>query len=150
MSNEMINDPVLSEAPLIWAIRKHFKTETATKNIQHGRVFFSKTPGYRLQFRAEIDRLHGDIYFSVRVMKGIFDDQISWPCDEKFHICILDTKGRPDPDNQWILPDSDASWNRTLRKVANKGDQVHSEWIGPFNISHFIAKNVFKLQVSLA
>lgn len=150
MSNEIINEPIMSQAPLVWAIRKHFKTETATKSIQHGQVFFSDTPGYRLQIRAEIDRLHGDIYFSVRVMKGLFDDQINWPCNEKFRICILDTKGRPDPDKQWILPDTDTSWNRPLRKVANKGDQVHSEWIGPFNISNFITKNVFKLQVSLA
>ena len=114
----------------------------------HGRVFFTDIPGYRLQFRADMDRLHGDCYFSVRVMKGPFDDQLCWPCKEKFKICVLDTKSRPDPNYEWIIPSS-GIWKTPLRKVVNKGDHVHSEWIGPFDTSHFITRNTFKLQVSV-
>ena len=127
-----------------WVIRK--RKPTSTEITHHCGIFYTSTPGYRVQFRAQIDRLHGDIYFSVRIMPGIFDERLTWPCQQKFNI-KLSHKMRVTGIEDWYVPSS--QWRHVLSRAINKKDDVFSEWVGPFNISHYINANRLCLDIYL-
>lgn len=129
-----------------WPIRK--RKPTATEIIYHSGTFFTGKPGYRAQLRAQIDRLHGDVYFSVRILQGLFDDVLSWPCQLKF--CIkLSEKMKCLNAEDWVVPPT-PTWRRSLTKPTAKKDDVFSEWCGPFNISNFLIckKLIFEFKLT--
>jgi len=82
------------------------------------------------------------------VLKGIFDDQLSWPFLEKFKIRMNDRKkttGVPD----WFVPGS-SGWNgeKLLARAVGKRQTVLSEWFGPFDISRYLERELFHLEIS--
>jgi len=143
-SQAVIKEPVLIESPLEWAIRKQNPTSVLT--IQHGRIFYTSTPGYRIQFRAQIDQMHGDLYFSVRILKGVFDDQLKWPMQEEFKICLSDRTNKSESKEFWSLPVK-GSWGKNVRKPTGKLDKVVSDWNGPFDISRYLERETIYLLI---
>lgn len=130
----------------MWAIRRH--SASAVLPIQHGGTFYTNTPGYRLQFRCQIDRLHGDIYFCVRMLQGVFDDQLDWPFAEKFKIRISDRK-KTTGVQDWFVP-GDTGWGREkpLARAVGKRQTVLSGWFGPFDVSRYLERELFHLEIS--
>ena len=135
-----LNDRVLGKLTLEWRLRK--RDMTKTEIIQHSGTFYTDKPGYRVQLKSQLDRLHGDIYFSVRILQGLFDETIEWPFQKKFRISISD-KMKGHSKESWIIP-LNGVWIKELSKPTVKKDAIVSEWKGPFNISQYLdAKTIF-------
>ena len=130
-----------------WPIRN--RKPTATEIIYHSGTFYTTNPGYRVQFRAQIDRLHGDVYFSVRILQGWFDDHLPWPFALKFCMSVSRKTKNCFAPEEWIIP-SAPCWKREMDKPANKKEDVFSEWCGPFNISAFVGIKTLVFEFSLA
>lgn len=140
-----ISEPILQDS-IEWSLRK--RNPTVTEILFHSGTFYAGKPGYRVQLRAQIDRLHGDIYFSVRVFQGLFDDYMSWPFKQKF--CIkLSSKMKIKDREDWILPSKEGDWKRKLGKESRKKKVNLTEAIGPFNITKFLDSKKLVFDISL-
>ena len=129
-----------------WPIR--YRNPTSIDIMYHSGTFFTGNPGYRCQLRAQIDRLHGDVYFAVRILKGIFDDVLKWPCQEGF--CIkLSEKMKSTMVKEWrILPCK--KWKNITGRPLSKNDNIVTEWTGPFDISKFIEAKLLVFEFCLS
>lgn len=126
-----------------WTIRPHRPNNTSF--VYHSGVFYTGTPGYRMQLKAEFDRLHGDVYLAVRVMRGKFDNSLLWPLNGRINIQI----GRsgqcrksflfPEHANDWKCPH-----NGVLYKPTSKKEIVISGFHGPFSVSQFMKQKYLK------
>lgn len=131
-----------------WVLRK--QKETSVVVVQHSGTYYTGKPGYRVQFRAQIDRLHGDVYFSVRILKGIFDEYLPWPFFERFRISLSDKTNKGTSSIAWNIPAIDAEkYTQETRKPVGKKDNVYTEWLGPFDISKFIDKKKMIMEINL-
>ena len=115
-----------------WMIRadvKPMKDFTSKKSYQ-SRVFYTGTPGYRLQLYAKVNRQEGEFFFCLRVLKGVYDKDLKWPCQQG--ICIkLSEKMQPTGIEYRFIPEKGV-----LKRPKNKNDKVHTKYLGPFNLSH--------------
>lgn len=136
-----LSDPVVHNW-FQWKLPK--RKETATEIIYHSIVFLTGNPGYRAQLRAQIDRLHGDIYFSIRLIKGVFDNQLTWPFPVKFVIRVT-SNSDPNPEYSWTIPKGE-TWTTTMIKPTKKKEKIFSEWIGPFDITNFLERKHISLE----
>ena len=129
--NKEIRDAILSDK-IEWMIRanaKPVKDFTSKKSYQ-SRVFYTGTPGYRLQLWAQINLQEGEMFFRIRVLKGVYDKDLDWPCQQA--ICIkLSEKMQPTGIEYWLIREKDA-----LKRPKSKNDKVHTKYIGPFSLSH--------------
>ena len=81
-----IRDAILSDK-IEWMIRANAKpVKDFTSKSYQSRVFYTGTPGYRLQLWAQINRQEGEMFFRIRVLKGVYDKDLDWPCQQV--ICI--------------------------------------------------------------
>ena len=142
MADIKIVDPVV-ENWFQWRLPK--RKPTSTEIIHHTIAFLTGTPGYRIQLRAQIDRLHGDIYFSVRLLKGPFDHLLTWPCQQAFAV-RLGSKTEPDPKYSWRVPKAGGWGDRVLTKPRGRRDNIFSDWHGPFEISGLLVRKHIGLE----
>lgn len=143
---EMMKDPTMRDAPIEWVLRK--QKETSVVVVQHSGTYYTGNPGYRVQFRAQIDRMHGDVYFSVRILKGMFDDYITWPFSERFQISLSSKTNKGTSDVVWDVPAAD-KYQQKIRKPVGKKDVVYTEWNGPFDMSKYIERKNVVLQINI-
>ncbi|XP_002160568.1 uncharacterized protein LOC100200872 [Hydra vulgaris] len=141
-----LNDRVLGSIPIEWRIKK--RDITKTEIIQHSGTFYTDNRGYRVQLKSQVDRLHGDIYFSVRILQGLFDENLDWPFQKKFCISVSD-KMKSSNRESWIIPQN-GIWIKALNKATVKKDSIVSEWKGPFNISQYLEARTIILNVSMS
>ena len=130
--NKEIRDAILSDK-IEWMIRanaKPVKDFTSKKSYQ-SRVFYTDTLGYRLQLWAKINRQKGEIFFRLRVLKGVYDKDLEWPCQQA--ICIkLSEKMQPTGiEEYWFIREKDV-----LKRPKSKNDKVHTKYLGLFSLSH--------------
>ena len=93
------------------------------------RVFCSGTPGYRLQVLAKIDRQEGEIFFCLRILKGVYDESLEWPCQQGISIKFSE-KMQSTEIEYWFIPE-----DGVLTKPKSRCDKVYTKWLGPFNLS---------------
>ena len=133
--NEEVKDTILNDK-IEWKIRK--KTEPVGDNAYQSRVFYSGKPGYRLQLRAKIDRPKGKMFLCLRVLKGVYDELLEWPCRQGITIKISD-KMQTASAEYCFIPEKDA-----LNKPIDKVDNICTSWAGPYNIRQYMdAENLF-------
>ena len=125
-----IRDAILSDK-IEWMIRANAKpVKDFTSKSYQSRVFYTGTPGYRLQLWAQINRQEGEMFFRIRVLKGVYDKDLDWPCQQV--ICIkLSEKMQPTEIEYWLIREKDA-----LKRPKSKNDKVHTKYLGPFSLSH--------------
>ena len=124
MKDTILNDKIE------WKIRK--KTEPVGDNAYQSRVFYSGKPGYRLQLRAKIDRPKGKMFLCLRVLKGVYDELLEWPCRQGITIKISD-KMQTASAEYCFIPEKDA-----LNKPINKLDNICTSWAGPYNTRQYM------------
>ena len=93
-------------------------------------VFYTGTPGYRLQLLAKIDRPEEEIFFCLKVLKGVYDEKLNWPCQQGISI-KTSKKMQSTRIEYWFIPEKDV-----LTKPKNKSDKVYTQWLGPFHLSN--------------
>ena len=131
MKNQEIRDAILSDK-IEWMIRANAKPvkDVISKKSYQSRVFYTGTPGYRLQLCAKINRQEGEIFFCLRVLKGVYDKDLEWPYQEA--ICIkLSEKMQPTGIEYWFIREKDV-----LKRPKSKKDKVHTKYLGPFSLSN--------------
>ena len=106
-----------------------------SKKSYQSRVFYTGTPGYRLQLYANIDRQEKDIFFCLRVLKGAYDEDLEWPCRQGISI-KLSKKMQSTGIKCCFIPEKEV-----LKRPKSKNDKIYTKWIGPFNISHYLVIN---------
>ena len=113
-----------------WVIRRNVAPRE--DNSYQSRVFYTGTPGYRFQVLVKINRLEGEIFFSLRVLKGVYNENLKWPCQQG--ICIKVSKKMQSTGVEcWFIHEKDV-----LRKPTSKSDKVYTTWLGPFNLGHYL------------
>ena len=115
-----------------WMIRANAEPvkDFISKKSYQSPVFYTGTPGYRLQLWAKINRQEREIFFCLRVLKGVSDKDFEWPCQQA--ICIkLSEKMQPTGIEYWFIREKDA-----LKRPESKKDKVHTKYLGPFSLSH--------------
>lgn len=101
------------------------------------RVFYTGTPGYRLQVLAKIDRREGEICFCLRILKGVYDESLEWPCQQGISIKVSE-KMQSTGVEYWFIPEKGV-----LTKPKSRCDKVYTEWFGPFNLRRYLnSKNL--------
>ena len=133
---EELRDTMLSDK-IEWMIRCDTKPVTGflSKKFYQSRVFYSGTPGYRLQLYANIDRQEAEIFFCLRVLKGAYDEDLEWPCQQRIRIKSSE-KMHSNRIEYCFTPENDA-----LKRPKIKNDKIYTKWIGPFNLSHYLGIN---------
>ena len=122
-------DAILSDK-IEWVIRRNV---TPWEDISYqSRVFYTGTPGYRFQVLAKIDRPEGEIFFSLRVLKGVYDENLEWPCQQGISIKVSQ-KMQSTSVECWFIPEEDV-----LTKPMSKKDKVYTKWFGPLNLGHYL------------
>lgn len=143
---ELLKQPTMRDATVEWVLRK--QKENSVVVIQHSGTYYTDNPGYRVQFRAQLDRMHGDIYFSIRILKGMFDEYLDWPFSERFKISISKKTEKGTSDIVWTIPTT-ALYASNTRKPYGKKDLVYTEWIGPFDISRYIQRQRIGFDINI-
>ena len=113
-----------------WVIRRNVTSRE--DNSYQSRVFYTGTPGYRLQILAKIDREEGEIFFSLRVLKGVYDEHLNWPCQQGISIKVSQ-KMQSSGGQCRFFPEEDV-----LTKPMCKSDKVYTKWFGPFVLGHYV------------
>ena len=117
-----------------WVIRGNVRPKKVftSERSYPSSVFYTGTPGYRLQLYAKVNRQKRMIFFCLRVLKGVYDNELEWPCEQE--LCIkLSEKMQSTGIEYWFIPEKDV-----LKRPNSKNDKVHTEWLGPFNLSHYL------------
>ena len=117
-----------------WMIRGNVRPKKGftSERSYPSSVFYTGTPGYRLQLYAKINQQKGKIFFCLRVLKGVYDNDLAWPC--KQGICIkLSEKMQSTGIEYWFIPEKDV-----LKGPKSKNDKVCTNWLGPFNLNHYL------------
>ena len=117
-----------------WMIRSNVRPKTGftSERSYPSGVFYTGTPGYRLQLHAKINWQKGKIFFFLRVLKGVYDNDLDWPCRQGISI-KLSEKMQLTGTEYWFIPEKDV-----LKRPNSKNDKVHTKWLGPFNLSHYL------------
>ena len=113
-----------------WVIRRNVTPRE--DNSYQSPVFYTGTPGYRLQILAKIDREEGEIFFSLRVLKGVYDEYVNWPCQQGISIKVSQ-KMQSSGGQCRFVPEEDV-----LTKPMSKSDKVYTKWFGPFVLGHYV------------
>jgi len=142
--NDNVNDKVLSNGKMEWLIRK--KDPHCTSMLYHSGVFYTSQSGYRLQLNARMERLHGDAYFRVRVMKGLFDSNLTWPLAGRMRIVISQKTTKSDGCTSYEFPNGESGWGTELVRPKRKREDVFSDWFGPFGVSQYMDARKFILE----
>ena len=133
-------DIILSDK-IEWAIR-HTVTPREDSSYQ-SRVFYTGTPGYRLQLLAKIDPPEGEVFFCLRVLKGVYDEKLKWPCQQGISIKVS-KKMESDGVEYLIIPED------VLTKPESKSNKVFTKWLGPLNIGHYLDNKKIIFDIYLA
>ena len=140
-----IRDRILSDK-IEWMIRgnvRPVKGFTSERSYPSS-VFYTGTPGYRLQLHAKINQEKGKIFFCLRVLKGVYDNDLEWPCQQR--MCIkLSEKVQLTGIEYWFGPEKDV-----LKRPNSKNDKIHTKWLGPFNLSHYLDSQDLIFDIYLA
>ena len=133
---EGLRDTMLSDK-IEWMIRCDVKPAKGvlSKNFYQSRVFYTGTPGYRLQLYANIARQETEIFFCLRVLKGAYDKDLEWPCKQGISIKSSE-KTHSNGIEYCFIPEKDV-----LKRPKSKNDKIYTKWIGPFNLSHYLGIN---------
>ena len=123
-------DTMLSDK-IEWVIRLNVKPRE--DNSYQSRVFYTGTPGYRLQLLAKIDPPEGEVFFCLRVLKGVYDEELKWPCQQGINIKVSKKMQSSRIEFCWFIPEKDV-----LTKPENKSDKVFTKWLGPLNLGHYL------------
>ena len=110
-----------------WVIRGNVKP--MKDQSYQNRVFYSGTPGYRLQVLAKIGWQEGEIFFYLRILKGVYDENLDWPCQQGISIKVSE-KMQSTGIEYWFIPE-----DGVLTKPESRCDKVYTKWLGPFNLS---------------
>ena len=133
MEKEEIRDAILSDK-IEWIIRFDAKPSKCflSRESYQSRVFYTGTPGYRLELYANIDQQEREIFFCLRVLKGAYDKDLEWPCRQEISIRPFE-KMQPTGIEYSFIPEKDV-----LKRPKSKKDKIHTTWIGPFNLSQYL------------
>ena len=119
-----------------WLIRGNGRPKkgfTSERSYQSS-VFYTGEPGYRLQLHAKINWQEEEIFFCLRVLEGVYDNDLEWPCQQG--ICIRLSKKMQSVRIEYrFIPEKDV-----LKKPNSKNDKVHTKWLGPFHLSHYLGR----------
>ena len=110
-----------------WAFPR--KAAPVKDNSYRSNVFYTGTPGYRLQVLAKIDQTGREIFFCLRVLKGVYDEDLNWPCEQGI-IIEASKKMKPTRMECWLIPG-----NNELTKPKKKSEKVYTKWLGPFSLT---------------
>ena len=103
-------------------------------NSHQSTAFYTGTPGYRLQVLAKTDQTAEEIFFCLRVLKGVHDEDLNWPCQQA--IIIKASKKMKPTGMEWrLIPEKNA-----LIKPKKRKEKVYTEWLGPFNLSLYLKR----------
>lgn len=84
-------------------------------------VFYTGTPGYRLQLLAKIDRPEGEFFYCLKVLNGVYNENFNWPCKQGISIKTSE-KIQSNKIEYWFIPEKDA-----VTKPRNKSDKVYTQ-----------------------
>lgn len=126
-------DTILSEK-IEWIIHRDVAPVTCflSRTSYQSCVFYTGTPGYRLQLHANIGRREREVFFCLRVLKGAYDDDLEWPYQQGISI-KSSKKMQPTGIEYCFIPEKDV-----LKRPKSEDDKIHTKWIGPFNLSHYL------------
>ena len=110
------------------------KAAPVKDNSYQSNVFYTGTPGYRLQVLAKIDQNGGKIFFCLRVLKGIHDENLNWPCQQAI-IIKASQKMKPTRINCQFIPEKNM-----LTKPKSRKEKVYTEWLGPFSLRQYLKR----------
>ena len=141
---EEIKDTMLNNK-IEWVISRDVKPVKSflSKKSYQSCVFYTGTPGYRLQLHANIDRREREIFFCLRVLKGSYDEDLEWPCRQGISI---KSSGNMQPTGieYWFIPEKDV-----LKRPNSEKDKIHTRWIGPFNLGHYLSIELLTFDIYL-
>ena len=118
-----------------WVISRDVKPAKSFlwKKSYQSCVFYTGTPDYRLQLHANIDRREREIFFCIRVLKVAYNEDLEWPCRQGISIKSSENM-EPTGIEYWFIPEKDV-----LERPNSEKDKIHTRWIGPFNLSHYLS-----------
>ena len=119
------------------------KASSMKDNLYLSNVFYTGTPGYRLQVLAKIDQTRGNIFFCLRVLKGDNDEDLSWPCQQKI-VIRTSKKMKPTGMECWLIPEKNV-----LTKPKSRKKKVYTEWSGPFSLSQYLKRETLIFYICL-
>ena len=123
-------DKILSDK-IEWVIRRN--VAPMKDQSYQSRVFYTGKPGYRLQVLAKIDQPKEEVFFCLRVLKGVYDENVKWPYQQGISIKISE-KMQSTAIEYCLTPEKDV-----LEKPKSKSDKVYTKWLGPFILSHYLS-----------
>ena len=112
-------------------------------NLYLSNVFYTGTPGYRLQVLAKIGQIEGNIFFCLRVLKGVNDEDLSWPCQQGI-IIKTSKKMKPTGMECLLIPEKNV-----LTKPRSRKEKVYTEWSGPFSLSQYLKRETLIFYICL-
>ena len=130
---EEIRDIMLNDKTE-WVISRNVKPVKSflSKKSYQSCVFYTGTPGYRLQLHVSIDRREREIFFCIKVLKVAYNEDLEWPCRQGISIKSSENV-EPIGIEYWFIPEKDV-----LERPNSEKDKIHTRWIGPFNLSHHL------------
>ena len=66
-------------------------------------------------------------------MKGIYDENLIWPCQQGISIKVSKKMQSTRVDFSWFIPEKDV-----LTKPKSKSNKVYTKLLGPFDLSHYL------------
>ena len=124
-----------------WAFPR--KAAPMKDNSYRSNVFYTGTPGYRLQVLAKIDQIGGEIFFCLRVLRGIHDEDLNWPCQQGI-IIKASQKMKQTGINCRFIPEKNV-----LTKPKSRKEKVYTEWLGPFSLRQYLKRENLIFDVCL-
>lgn len=113
-----------------WVIRRN--VAPAKDESYQSRVFYTGKPGYRLQVLAKIDQPKEEVLFCLKVLRGVYEENIKWPCQQGIRIRISE-KMQSAAIECCLIPEKGV-----LEKPKSRSNKVYTKWLGPFNLSHYL------------
>ena len=112
-------------------------------NSHQSSAFYTGTPGYRLQVFAKFDQTGGEIFFCLRVLKGVHDEELNWPCQQGI-IIKASKKMTPTGMECRLIPEKNV-----LTKPKKRKEKVYTEWFGPFSLSLYLKREKLTFDICL-
>ena len=115
----LVKDLVVGEGTFHWVV-DNFRAKRSLASMEklkcvHSREFYSHPNGYKM--RLEIypfgAKNNGDVGLGLQLMRGPYDDQLTWPYSRQTYLCILHPAGGSNVTQGIDTPSaSSPHWNK--------------------------------------